>query len=235
MVPVPEPWPESEREVRLDAKVASLAGSQEAVFSLAQCVALGLGARAVQKRAQTRRWHRIHRGVYSLVPEELLTREARFIAAVLACGPGAVLSHRSAAVVQGLLRDPPPRIDVTAPGHCRPHGIRVHRSLTLIPQDTTVVNGIPCTTIARTLLDLGDDLTQTEHERALNQADALGRLRLRALEDQLERNPTRRVAAQLRRALTIYRPGQAPTESRLEADFLALVEPTTCPTPNVRW
>ena len=198
----------------------------------AQLLALGLSAQAVYKRAQTGRLHRIHRGVYSLVPKELLARNGLFMAAVLACGPGAALSHRSAAVLHGLINPILSDIDVLAATNRSHSGIRIHRSATLTAGDTTTVHGIPCTTIARALLDLGDDLTQTEHERALNQADAIGRLRLHALEDQMERNARRSAAANLRRALAIYRPHQAPTESRIEADFLALVRAHGLPEPE---
>lgn len=229
---MPGPWRESERGVRLDAKVAALAASQHGVFSLAQCAPLGLGARAVQKRAEAGRLHRIHRGVYALVPPALLTRDPLFMAAVLACGSGAVLSHQSAAVLHGLVTKAPPENHVTAPTHRSLHGVRVHRSLTLTDRDATVVNGIPCTSLARTLLDLGDDLNQTQHERALNQTQAMGRLRLRALDDQLQGNPNRIAATNLRRALAIYRPGQAPVESRLEADFLALIRAHHLPEPE---
>jgi very-short-patch-repair endonuclease/predicted transcriptional regulator of viral defense system len=227
-----EPWRESDAERRFDAKLAALAAAQHVVFSLAQCEAIGLTARSVQRRTASRRLHRIHRGVYSLVPADLLSREGRFMAAVLACGPGAVLSHQSSALLHGLVRTAPAAIDVTAPTHRGARGVRVHRSLTITDRDTTLVNAIPCTTIARALLDLGDDLNLTEHERALNQTQAMGRLRLRALDDQLQRNPTRSAASNLRRALTIYRPGQGPVQSRLEADFLSLIRAHHLPEPE---
>jgi very-short-patch-repair endonuclease len=229
---MPEPWSESEPGVRLDAKVAALSASQHGVFSLAQCAALGLGARAVQKRAATGRLHRIHRGVYALVPRKLLTQDALFIAAVLACGPGAVLSHRSAAHLHGLIPKRPSAIDVTAPARRRIPGVRVHRSLTLTPPDTTRVRHIPCASVARTLLDLGDDLNLAQHEHALNRADAVGRLNLRALDDQLERNATRRAAGNLRRVLQFHRRGQGATESRLEADFVQLLRDHRLPEPE---
>lgn len=92
------------------------------------------------------------RGVYSLIPPHLLTREGRWMAAVLACGPGAVLSHRSAAALHGLIRGGGVRIDVTVAGNSRrmPPGVEVHRSKTLVPTDAMRVNNIPCTTVART-------------------------------------------------------------------------------------
>jgi hypothetical protein len=72
------------------------------LFSVDQWCALGPTAAALRYRAATGRLHRIHAGVYSLVPRELLKREGLSMAAVLACGPGAVLSHRSAAVLHEL-------------------------------------------------------------------------------------------------------------------------------------
>ena len=110
---------------------------------------VGLSGSAVHNRAATGRLHRVYRGVYSLVPPKLLTREGRYLAAVFACGPGAVLSHRSAAVLHGLRDWGHTKIDVTIPGRSarRHDGIVVHRSTTLTDKDVTVVDGIPCTTV----------------------------------------------------------------------------------------
>jgi predicted transcriptional regulator of viral defense system len=229
---MPEPWSESDAERRLVAKLSALATSQYAVFSLAQAVEVGFTSRSVQRRAASGRWHRVHHGVYALVPRKLLTQDALLIAAILACGPGAVLSHRSAAHLHGLIPKRPPAIDVTAPARRRIPGVRVHRSLTLTSRDTTRVRRIPCTSVARALLDLGDDLNLAQHEHALNRADALGRLNLRALNDQLERNATRRASGNLRRVLEFHRRGQGATESRLEADFLQLVREHHLPEPE---
>jgi Transcriptional regulator, AbiEi antitoxin len=224
-----EAWRESEPEVRLDATLAAAAASQHGVFSLAQLNALGLGTRAVQKRATCGRLHRIHRGVYAVTPPSLLTREAHFIAAVLAAGPGAVLSHRSAALLHGLLAVGRFSIDVTGRTHRHSKGIDVHRSTTLTERDVTAVDGIRCTNVARTLLDLADVITPPQLELAVNKAEAKSRLHLRALEDQLGRNHTRPAAHRLRAALDIYRPGHAPPASRLEQDFLALIRAAGLP------
>ena len=100
----------------LDAAIAELANAQHAVFGLDQLRELGLGTRAVQHRASAGRLHRIHKTVYSLVPKALLKREGLYMAAVLACGPGAVLSHRSAAVLHQLRDWGYTSIEVTVPG-----------------------------------------------------------------------------------------------------------------------
>ncbi len=107
---------------------------------LGQLQALGLTANAVQKRAATGRLFRIHRGVYALMPGSLLSREGRWMAAVLACGRGAALSHRSAAHLHGL-RPRVGRIDVIVPA-LTPivPGVDVHRSVTLTDHDVTVVD-----------------------------------------------------------------------------------------------
>ncbi len=145
------------------------------MFSLAQCAAIGPGARAVQKRAASGHLFRVYRAVYSLAPPQLLSRDGRFMAAVLACGPGAVLSHRSAAALHELRPTERSGIDVTVPGRsARRHpGIDVHRSTTLTPADVTLVSNIPVTTIARTILDLTGVVPERQAERVLDQAEIL--------------------------------------------------------------
>jgi hypothetical protein len=205
--------------------LAALASRQHGVFSLAQLKELGLSASAARKRAATGRLHRVYRGVYALAPAELLTRDGRFMAAVLACGPGAVLSHRSAAALHGLRATDRAGIDVTVPGRARRSyaGIDVHRSLTLTAADTTIVNGIPCTTIARTLLDLADVVPTRGVERACEQAEVLEVFDFGALQDQVHRNRYGHAAPRVREFLAQRQPGAAPTESDLEEGFLALV------------
>jgi predicted transcriptional regulator of viral defense system len=117
------------------------------VTSLAQLNALGLGRAAVAKRAATGRLHRIHRGVYA-VGHGRLTGEGHWMAAVLAYGPSARLSHRSAAALWNLRRHNRPKTDISVSG--RPArsraGIDVHTTTTLVDVDCTVVDGIPFTT-----------------------------------------------------------------------------------------
>jgi predicted transcriptional regulator of viral defense system len=219
----------------LEAALAALGSSQHVVFSLPQILELGLGAAAVQKRAALGRIHRVYRGVYSLVPPELLSREGRFMAAVLACGEGAVLSHRSAAMLHGLLWSERAKIDVTIPRRSglKHRGIDLHRSTTLTPADTTQVNNIPCTTVARTQLDIADVLNQRSVERAFDQADVLEVFDLRALEDQLARNATRPGAALIRTVLAEHYIGSTPTWSEFEERFVGVCRSTGVPAPDV--
>jgi predicted transcriptional regulator of viral defense system len=228
------PGRESHDERGLDAQVAELAARQHLVFSLEQLIDRGLSPRTVHYRTTTGRLHRIHRAVYSLVPPDQLTWRGRYLAAVLACGDGAVISHREAAALHNLRPSNRSQIDVTVPGRSAPKvsGVTVHRSLTLTAADVTVVDGIPCTTIARTHLDLAAVVPEQQTERALNQAEAMGVLNLRAIDDQLRRNPHAPGAAQLRAALTLYIPDTAPTESDIEDAFVALCRAAGLPTPE---
>lgn len=217
----------------LDQALSELADEQHGVFDLDQLRELGMSPRAVQSRAATGRLHRIHHTVYSLVPKTLLKREGLYMAAVLACGAGAVLSHRSAARLHGLRSSGYTRIEVTVPKRsARTHeGIRVHRSTTLTAADVTVVDNIPVTTVARTLLDLGDVVTQRQLERAFDQADILQALDGRALDDQLARNPTRPGARAVRSVLANHYIGSTPTENDFEDAFLALTRSLGLPDP----
>jgi predicted transcriptional regulator of viral defense system len=225
-------------QASVDEAIAALAQRQHAVMGLDQLVGLGLGPSGVRLRRKASRLHRIHRTVYSLVPRALLTREGHWMAAVLACGPGAVLSHRNAAALHGLRPTQRTKIDVTVPRRsARKHrGIDVHRSTTLTPADVTVANGIPCTTPARTLLDLAEVIARRPLERAFDQAEILDLFDLYAIEDQLARNSTRPAARRVKQLLEEHYIGSTPTQSELEEAFLALCRRLRLPEPKVsRW
>src|SRR5438477_8530835 len=102
---MPEPGRETSSQrtfLSQDARIAALAARQHGVFTLDQLRSCGVPSSTVRNRAATGRLHRLYRGVYSLVPGELLTAKGNWMAAVLACGEGAVLSHRSAAALHEL-------------------------------------------------------------------------------------------------------------------------------------
>lgn len=204
----------------------ALALSQHGVVSLAQLADRGMSARAVQKRARTGHLHRIHQGVYGLVPRPFLRLHGRLLAAVLACGPGAVVSHRSAAELHGLLRAYRATIDITVPGRSgRKHvGLDIHRSRTLTDSDVTVVDGIPCTTVARTLFDIAAGVNDGQLTRAFDQAEILQVFDLRAINDQVGRNPTRKGAGAVKAILGEHYIGSAPTWSVFEGRMLAYLK-----------
>jgi very-short-patch-repair endonuclease len=160
----------------LDRAIAQLATNQHGRISLTQLQALGLTRQAVAYRARTGRLHRVHQGVYA-VGHAKETGESRWMAAVLACGEHAVLSHRAAASLWRLLPAPSGPIDVTVPrkgGWKKQRGIRLHRSTTLTRQQSTRRANIPVTTPARTLVDLRGCVTPAELGRARRQAEVSG-------------------------------------------------------------
>lgn len=220
----------------LEAPLVALGVRQHAVLGLDQLRDLGLSARAVQDRARQGRLHHLHRAVYSLVPRDLLGRDGLYMAAVLACGPGALLSHRSAAALHGLQDAGGIKIDVTVPtrtGRRRHAGVAVHRSTTLTATDATVVNNIPCTTVARTLFDVAEMIGRRSAERAFDQAEVMQVFDLRAIQDQLERNPTRAGAQIVKAILDEHYIGSTLTASDLEEDMLALSRATGLPLPRL--
>jgi very-short-patch-repair endonuclease/predicted transcriptional regulator of viral defense system len=216
-----------------EAATARLAERQHGVVDVCQLTALGLGRAAVARRAAEGRLHRVHRGVYA-VGHGRLTREGRWMAAVLAYGPKAVLSHRSAGALWGLRSDGRAKTDVSLPSRSarsRP-GIDVHRSGTLTLADCTTQDGIPCTTLARTLLDLAEVVDHRGLERAIEQAEVLRLFDLRAVEDVLERANGRHGAAALRAVLAgLEEP--ALTDTELEERFLMLCRAASLPSPEV--
>jgi very-short-patch-repair endonuclease len=173
-------------------------------------------------------------GVYALGTARL-TRDGGYMAAVLACGPGAVLSHRSAAALWGLRRDGRSRVDVTAPRrHGRsPDGIDAHRDGTLAPQDRAVARGIPCTSVARTLLDLAGVLNPRQLANAIVAAEVLRIFDLTALNEVIARNAGRRGIGRLRRALADYDVTAERANPGLEREFLGLCRRAGIPSPKV--
>ena len=218
----------------LGQALAALARRQHGVVSLGQLTALGLDPRAVRRRIATGLLHPVHRGVYA-VGHSLLSREGRFMAAVLACGGGAVLSHRSAACLWELRPTSRSRVEVTTPrqtGQSRP-GIQIHRSRGLAAHHVTITRRIPITTVARTLLDLAEVVDRRALERAVERAETLRLFDLTALHDVLARADGRRGAPTLRDVLRCHDAGGALTRSELERRFLELCAAADVPPPQV--
>jgi len=217
-----------------DELLRELAARQHGVVARRQLLAAGLTARMIERRAAGRQLVTLHRGVYA-VGHARLRREGHWLAAVLAAGPGALLSHRDAAALHGLR---PPgdrqRIEVTTTGRATSTPrIDVHATSTLDARDKATVAGIPTTSIARTLVDLAAVVTPRELRKALAEAE---RRRLdvtgieRAMAATVRRNG--RGHAELRRALDELRTIGAPvTRSELEDRFLALLDAHDLPRP----
>jgi very-short-patch-repair endonuclease len=217
----------------LHGQVARVADRQHGVVSLTQLNALGLSANAARKRARAGLLHRVHRGVFAVGRAGLDVRGRR-MAAVLACGPGAVLSHRTAADALGLLRCAGGAIEVTIPSRSRRRvpGIAIHRSPRLRPEDCTECEGIPCTTVARTLLDLADDQAFRRLHAVIESAERLGLYDGRAVADVISRAGRRPAAGRLVSLLASYEE-PAPTKTELERRTLELLEQAGLPRPRV--
>lgn len=207
--------------------------AQHAVIPLEQLVDLGMTAAAVQKS----QWlYRRYRGMYTIVPPSMLSLNGRYLAAVLTCGPAAALSHRSAADLHGLRKTDRAPIDVIVPGRTarRHDGIDLHRSTTLTAADISILDAIPVTTVARTVLDLAAVVRRRPVERALDQAEILEVFDLNALNDQLARNPHHPGAPVLKAILASHSAGSTVTWSDLEELCLEVTRAAGVPAPELQ-
>jgi very-short-patch-repair endonuclease len=188
---------------------------------------------AIAHRVRTGRLHRIHRGVYS-VGHPVLSGNGLFMAAVLACGPGAALSHRAAADHWDIWASANRTVDVTISTRAgrRPRaGIRVHRSA-LPATEVTCHLGIPVTTPARILLDLAAGPSVRRLERMIERLEVLRLFDLDAVMAVLRAHPRRPGGPALAAVLADLR-GPEPTRSELERMFLDLCQSAGLPRPRV--
>lgn len=211
-------------ESATDWEIAAVAECQHGVITRSQLRDIGLSDDAIDRRIAAGRIHAVHRGVYA-VGHRVLTHGGRLRAALFACGPGAMLSHRSAAEVWGLLSGASAVIDVTVPtggGRKQRRGIRIHRAR--VPQRTTR-SGMEITSVARTLVDVA--LGESVHvlERAVESAEKQ-RLDVSDLPELVMVPGFARVV----RALDV---GWAPTRSRFEERFLRMCRTQRLPAPAV--
>jgi very-short-patch-repair endonuclease len=212
-----------------DRAIADLADQQHGVVATWQLIAIGLGEGAIRYREKVGRLHRKYRGVYA-VGHRNLTRHGHRMAAVLAYGPDAVLSHRSAAAHWGI-GQASYKTDVTTPTSrrsrktIRAHAARLHR------RDRTIHDRIPITSVARTILDLAAQLSKDQLTYLVEEADRKQRLDLRKLGSAMARRPHAAGTRRLNEVLAAYR-GPADTRSRLERDFRKLIAKAGLPEPQ---
>lgn len=199
--------------------VARRAAQSHGVLSAAELRACGLSQRAVECGVARGHLHRVHRGVYA-VGHTALTPEGRWVAALKACGPGAVLSHGSAAMLLGLLPPDDRRIDVTVTGSRAHPGLRVHKVRSVPAEDTTRRRGIPTTTAARVLMDLAPHLGDVPLRRLMSRAQSMYLTNLRQLGRQLDRAQGRHGRARFARVLAARPPA---TRTELEDRVYDLV------------
>jgi very-short-patch-repair endonuclease len=217
---------------RLDTRIAAIAGAQHGLITSGQLEALGLSRPALTQRVEAGRLHRLRRGVYA-VGHISLSLTAQRLAAVLACGNRAVASHTTAAAMWGLRQTSSPTHHVTAPAHPRSrHDIRVHRRA-LQDDDKSRRDGVPVTSLARTLVDLGDVVPAVQVRNALVRAEQARLLEMTAIERALARAKRTRGAAALREVLRVYDDRWQQTRSELELAFHDLIVANHLPEPEI--
>jgi very-short-patch-repair endonuclease len=207
-----------DRLLQRERRLAALAERQFGIVAKRQLHSLGIGDEAIKSRRRSGRLRSIHRGVYAVGHGPIAMR-GRWLAAVLAYGDGALLSHRSAAALWGLAGPHRGPADVTSPtGRSGRDGIALHRGK--VHRDERAIRaGIAVTSVARTLIDLAGVLDETRLERAFEEADRLRLLDIRALALSCERAKRRRGSGSLRRLVEEARAPSYP-RSPLENRFL---------------
>lgn len=212
-----------ERTHGIDSDIARLAAAQYGVVGRGQLEGLGLSHDQIVRRVRAGRLHRLHRGVYA-VGHMALTQRSRWMAAVLACGPGAVLSHWSAAALWGFRSHRGGPIHVTSPRKTKSRGSIGRHTARLLPDEVTAPDGIPVTTVPRTNLDLAALTDAHRVESCLRQCEYLRLHDSLSLWDLLRRHRGHRGSRAVRLALA--RLGETPgeVEEGLEERFLAFLD-----------
>jgi hypothetical protein len=207
-----------------DRELAERATRQHGVVSRRDLLEVGFSRDQIKRMRQARRLHDIHRGVYAL-GHRVLSQRARWLAAVLASGPDALLSHRCAAALANVRRTSLTYVEVIVPQQRRRiEGVRMHVSTRILERDRHEIDGIPCTSLARTLLDLAAILPRREVERACDEAEVQELFDLTAMEGVLDRARGCRGTVTLRAVLSEHRIGTTLTRRGLEEQTLRLLD-----------
>src|SRR3954470_13528173 len=156
----------------VDGLIADIAGRAHGVVTRKTLLGKGVTPQQIRRRLERGSLIAVHRGVYR-VGHQAPSTEARYLAAILACGRGALLSGRPAAHLWGLIKGSPPSPEVLAPTERRVSGITVRRARPYWSQDGTECRGVPTTTVPRTLVDLAGPLSEPVLARACHEAEVL--------------------------------------------------------------
>jgi very-short-patch-repair endonuclease/predicted transcriptional regulator of viral defense system len=211
--------------------IAALAEAQHGVVTRVQLRTLGLTRHEIDDRLAAGRLHPLYRGVFA-VGHRLVSQRGRWLAAVLAAGKGAVLSHESAAALWELRASKGRWIDVIVPRKRRaPAGVRIHRTA-LEPSELTARGPIAVTTPLRTLLDLSTQLTAPQLEQAIRQAEYRDLATAASLTSCLSSRHGRRGSRTLKEALRLANAGKGRTRSDLEIAFQAFLRKHDLPSPD---
>ncbi len=204
-------------------EVWALVERQHGAIAHRQLLELGIGPDAIKHRLAAGRLFPVHRGVYAVGRPQLDARGV-WMAAVLACGSGAVLSHFSAACLWGLWSGPAAAIELSVPvaRRGRRPGLLVHRRRAVALEDATTRDGVPLTAITRTIIDVAPRVSGARLERLIGEADKLGLSDPEQIRTAAALAPRLPGSAIVRARLdrTTFRL----TDSELERRFLALVD-----------
>jgi hypothetical protein len=203
-----------------EREVARIAAGQHGVVTVGQLLAAGLSRAAVGRRVEKGLLHREHRGVYR-VGHRAPSTEARYLAAVLACGEGAILSGRAAAFIYGLIKRAAPPPEVTTVVDRRVPGVLTRRVRHLCRHEATTYRSIPIATVARTVVDLATTLSLDALARACHEAEVRHRITGPMVETALARRPNVPGAGKLHE---IFHGDARITLSKLERDFLGVLQ-----------
>jgi putative AbiEi antitoxin of type IV toxin-antitoxin system len=209
----------------VEALLADLAGRSHGVVTRGELLRAGITRHQIKHRVRAGALLREHPGVYR-VGHRARSVEATFLAAVWACGDGAVLSGRAAAHLWGLTKGRPPRPEVTAPTKHRLQGVTTHRARSI---EATTHRGIPITTVPRTLVDLASHLSLDALARTCHEAGVRHDTTPKQVEAVLEKRPKTKGAAKLRE---ILRGDTHVTLSELERQFLQRLKTADLPLPQ---
>lgn len=212
-----------------DRRIAQTAARKQRQVTRAQLLALGMHRDSISYWAKHGRLYRTFPGVYSLGCPPITPHE-RAMAAVLACGEGAVLSHGSALALWGIWKRWDLPFDVTTKLDRRPKGIRVHRNR-LHGREVTRHCGIPTTTLARALMETAPKMPTKSLNRAINTGRQNGHLSLDAPVEVARRNPRHPGRGKLAYCIGIA--PERPTRSQFEADFPAFCRRHGLPEPEI--
>jgi very-short-patch-repair endonuclease len=216
-------------ESQADRAIGALAERQHGLVTRAQLLELGLNRGSIAHRIELGRLRPVHRGIYT-IGHRLLSRDGRWMAAVLACGPEGVLSHHAAAALWGIRQST--RIEVTARATRHPRrGVVIHRGV-VRPDERTKHREIPTTTVPRTLLDLSAVVHPNDLRSALRQAEQLRLTDPLSLHDLAERYPRRPGIAAVKALLEEARLGLNVIRSELEERFEAFLLRAGLPLPK---
>ena len=212
----------------IEQEIAQIAGEQHGVVTRAQLLAAGVPGTTIARRVEVGLLLREHFGVFR-VGHRAPSHHARYMAAVLACGPGSLLAGHAAAHLIDILKAAPLELEVIAAGERRVPGVTVRRARRGGSFDAWSYRGIPVTTVPRTLVDLARDLTTEQLSLAVHEAAVRHGTTPANVEAVLARRPTARGAGGLR---AIPRGDELVTLSKLERHFLELLGAAGMPLPQ---